>query len=162
MAGSIPPKTGSALQFKIPHIMHNSSFHPSKTITMVIQSEGLSDLVGLFEESPVNENATSPPCSDDEASVSSNESSSSNSTGSVGSTASHSNNTMPLRSSVPSEAHLRALAKAGKEQHGSSSTGKEYRTLVAEYEAYSISVHGDKRIIAKRVFTWLTYTAHRP
>ena len=69
---------------------------------------------------------------------------------------------MSPRSNVPTESHLRALARKGHEQYGNQNTHKDYKDLYDEYCEFSLNVYGNDRMTLEQMFNWLSYQAHRP
>ena len=66
------------------------------------------------------------------------------------------------RSSLPSDKHLRAIAKQGAADHGSKTTKRDYGRIQEEFEQFALSIHGTKTVTPDNAFEFLFYTAHRP
>lgn len=69
---------------------------------------------------------------------------------------------MPRHNQLPSQDHLRQLAKSGAQQFGPKSTAYDYDRLFVEYKQYAEGIHGSPTVTVARVFEFLTFQAHRP
>ena len=126
-------------------------------IILTMELEGLEALNEAIQETPLL-------CED--ASCSGRTSHTSASEASSELSQSSSSTAMPSNRSslkfVPTDSHLRELAKAGARQFGAKSTTRDYDCIHEEYQDFAQAILGSPAITNKGALLFLTFMAHRP
>ena len=76
-------------------------------------------------------------------------------------TSNSTDSSMNSRQSLPTDHHLRQLAKQGAKEFGAKSTKANYQRIQDEYDEFALAIHGSKAVKSEWAFQFLTYTAHR-